>query len=125
MNLAQLERQPLLGRAWLFASLGLLLGVLCSGAGAAGGEVAMQAAQAKALGVQAQPVAPAAEAVTELSGKLSLPVRQQQLLSAPVDGLVTAVLVDEGDAVRAGQPLLRLRSTQLPNLQREHRQAEG
>lgn len=85
----------------------------------------MQAAQAKALGVQAQPVAPAAEAVTELSGKLSLPVRQQQLLSAPVDGLVTAVLVDEGDAVRAGQPLLRLRSTQLPALQREHRQAEG
>lgn len=125
MNLAQLERQPLWGRAWLFASLGLLLGVLCSGAGAAGGEVAMQAAQAKALGVQAQPVAPAAEAVTELSGKLSLPVRQQQLVSAPVDGLVTAVLVDEGDAVRAGQPLLRLRSAQLPSLQRDHRQAEG
>lgn len=125
MNLAQLDHQPLSGRARRFVTLGLFLSVLCSAASAAGGEVAMQAAQAKALGVQAQTVAPATEAVTELSGKLSLPVRQQQLLSAPVDGLVTAVLVDEGDAVRAGQPLLRLRSTQLPALQREHRQAEG
>lgn len=125
MNLAQLQRQPLSSGVRRFVTLGLLLSVLCRTADAAGSEVSMQAAQAKALGVQAKTVVPATEAVTELSGKLSLPVRQQQLLSAPVDGLVTAVLVDEGDAVRVGQPLLRLRSTQLPALQREHRQAEG
>jgi len=85
----------------------------------------MQPAQAKALGVQVQAVGPASAAVTEVSAKVSLPARAQQLVSAPLDGLVTAVLVDEGDVVRPGQPLLKLRSTQLPALQKDLRQAEG
>ena len=125
MNPAHPTGGPRQGHFWTAALIaaGVLLSV--QPAWSADGEVTMQPAQAQALGVQVQAVAPATEAVTTLSGKLSLPARLQQVVAAPFDGLVTAVLVDEGDAVRAGQPLLRLRSTQLPSLQREHRQAES
>jgi len=111
--------------AWhgLLVGLGLGWGAAVSVAGPL--EVTLQATQAKALGVQAQRIEPISQVVTELPGLLSLPVRAQQVVSAPLDGLVTAVLVDEGDAVRAGQPLLKLRSAQLPLLQKEHRQAAG
>lgn len=128
MNPAHPTRQPRSGRSWItvFTATLAVIGMLgAQTARSADGEVSMQPAQAQSLGVQVQAVAPATEAVTTLSGKLTLPPRLQQVVAAPVDGLVTAVLVDEGDAVRAGQPLLRLRSTQLPALQREHRQAES
>lgn len=85
----------------------------------------LQPAQVKALGVMSDGVSPAGEAAATLSGLLGLPVSQQQLVVSPLDGLVTAVLVDEGDVVRAGQPLLRLRSAQLSSLLREQRQAES
>jgi cobalt-zinc-cadmium efflux system membrane fusion protein len=46
-----------------------------------------------------------------------LPPSQEYVLSAPVAGVVDQLLVSENDSVQAGQPLLRLVSPELGELQ--------
>jgi RND family efflux transporter MFP subunit len=76
------------------------------------------AAQMQALGVQLQRL----EAGSEVAGlsypaRVVLPPRQQQLISAPLAGVVDQLLVSDNDAVKPGQPLLRLLSPELGELQ--------
>lgn len=49
--------------------------------------------------------------------RVVLPPRQQQLVSAPLAGVVDQLLVTENDVVKPGQPLLRLLSPELGELQ--------
>ena len=49
--------------------------------------------------------------------RVVLPPSQEQVVSAPLAGLVDRVLVGENDAVKSGQPLLRLISPELGELQ--------
>jgi multidrug efflux pump subunit AcrA (membrane-fusion protein) len=49
--------------------------------------------------------------------RVVLPPAQEQVVSAPLAGLVDRVLVSENDSVKAGQPLLRLISPELGELQ--------
>lgn len=55
-----------------------------------------------------------------LSGRVTVPNSALDAVLAPVDGRVEAVLVDPGQDVRAGMPLLRIRSAQLLELQRDY-----
>jgi len=75
-------------------------------------------AQMQSLGVQLQRL----ETSSEVAGltypaRVVLPPRQQQLVSAPLAGVVDQLLVTENDAVKPGQPLLRLISPELGELQ--------
>lgn len=81
-------------------------------------EFAVSPAQMQSLGVQLQPLANATE-VAGLSypARVVLPPRQQQVISAPLAGVVDQLLVAENEAVKAGQPLLRLQSPELGELQ--------
>lgn len=49
--------------------------------------------------------------------RVVLPPSQEQVVSAPLAGLVDRVLVGENDTVKSGQPLLRLISPELGELQ--------
>ena len=87
--------------------------------------VSIQAAQARALGLSVTQVAPSSLATVSYPAQLRLPASRQQLLAAPVAGLVTAIEVDAGASVRQGQGLIRLRSTQAQALRSEARMAQS
>ena len=81
-------------------------------------EFAVTPAQMQALGVQLQRLEPGGgtEGPT-YPARVVLPPGQEQVVSAPLAGVVDQLLVAENDAVRAGQPLLRLASPELGELQ--------
>ncbi len=74
-------------------------------------EFAVSAAQMQALGVQLQRLdKPADIAGQTFPARVALPPRQDQVVSAPLPGVVEQLLVADNDAVKPGQPLLRLAS---------------
>lgn len=83
----------------------------------------LTAQQVSALGVVAAPLSAAAQGGLTVPAQLRLPAQQQQVLAAPVSGLVTALQADTGNQVRQGQWLVRLRSTQAQALRRDALQA--
>jgi len=93
----------------------LLIGTLClAGSLQAEALIPLDPAQREALGVQAEPV----EAVTGTWGsaypaKVRVPNAQLRVVSAPQQGLLTALLVAEGEQVHKGQPLAVIQSPQL------------
>jgi membrane fusion protein, heavy metal efflux system len=75
-------------------------------------------AQMQSLGVQVRKLdKPAAIEGVTLSARVALPPRQDQVLSAPVAGVVDQLLVSDNDSVKTGQPLLRLTGPELGELQ--------
>ena len=81
-------------------------------------EFAVSAAQMKTLGVTLLKLEqPAAIAGIAYAAKVTLPPGQEQMVSAPVAGVVDQLLVGEQQAVKAGQPLLRLNSPQFGEMQ--------
>lgn len=81
-------------------------------------EFAVTPAQMQSLGVQLQRLE--AGAGTEgptYAARVVLPPRQEQVVSAPLAGVIDQLLVAENDTVRAGQPLARLASPELGELQ--------
>ena len=75
-------------------------------------------AQLQALGVGLQKlVAPASAVGAAAPARVTLPAELDVLVSAPVDGVVTQVLVNPQDAVKPGQALLRLVSPALGEMQ--------
>ena len=105
-----------LGRA---ASALVLSALLASMASVhAADEFAVTTAQMQGLGITLQRL----ERPTEIAGqsypaRVVLPSSHEQIVSAPLAGLVDRVLVAENDMVKAGQPLLRLVSPELGELQ--------
>ena len=76
------------------------------------------AAQMQSLGVQLQRLEAGREVIgLSYPARVVLPPRQQQLVSAPLAGVVDQLLVSDNDAVKPGQPLLRLISPELGELQ--------
>lgn len=81
-------------------------------------EFAVSDAQMKTLGVTLLKLEqPAAIAGMAYAAKVVLPPGQEQLVSAPVAGVVDQLLVGEQQAVKAGQALLRLNSPQFGEMQ--------
>ena len=87
-------------------------------AAAPNAEFAVSAAQLKTLGVTLLKLEqPGAIAGMAYAAKVMLPPGQEQVVSAPVAGVVDQLLVSEQQAVKAGQPLLRLNSPQYGEMQ--------
>ena len=81
-------------------------------------EFAVTQAQMQGLGITLQRL----ERPSDIQGqaypaRVVLPPAQEQVVSAPLAGLVDRVLVGENDMVKSGQPLLRLISPELGELQ--------
>ena len=95
-----------------------LAGCLILASAQAADEFAVSPAQMQALGVQLQRLdKPADIAGPTFPARVTLPPRQDQVVSAPLAGVVDQLLVSENDAVKPGQPLLRLVSPELGELQ--------
>ena len=81
-------------------------------------EFAVTPAQMQALGVRLLRLEqPAAIDGLTFPARVVLPPSQEYVLSAPLAGVVDQLLVSENDSVKAGQPLLRLVSPELGELQ--------
>ena len=80
--------------------------------------------QIRAAGIEVSRVEPeAGTAQTVLPGTITVPPQQLLVVAAPAAGLIEAVLVSPNENVRAGQPIARLRSTDLLEAQRTYLQA--
>lgn len=80
--------------------------------------------QIRAAGIEVSRVEPeAGTAQTVLPGTVAVPPQQLLVVAAPAAGLIEAVLVGPNENVRAGQPIARLRSTDLLEAQRTYLQA--
>ncbi len=66
---------------------------------------------------------PLDSAVVQLQGTVVLPAQQSEVVSMPLAGVVQAVLVSPMSVVKAGQPVARILSPQLADMQREWRAA--
>ena len=81
-------------------------------------EFAISTAQMQALGVKTQKLAaPGPIEGPSYPARVVLPPQQEYVVSAPLAGVVDQLLVAPNDLVKAGQPLLRLVSPELGELQ--------
>ena len=84
----------------------------------AANEFAVTQAQMQGLGITLQRLDKPADIQGQAyPARVVLPPSQEQVVSAPLAGLVDRVLVGENDTVKSGQPLLRLISPELGELQ--------
>jgi RND family efflux transporter MFP subunit len=80
--------------------------------------------QIRAAGIElARVEREAGTAQTVLPGTVAVPPQQLLVVAAPAAGLIESVLVGPNESVRAGQPIARLRSTDLLEAQRTYLQA--
>ena len=80
--------------------------------------------QIRAAGIEVSRVEPeAGTAQTVLPGTVTVPPQQLLVVAAPAAGLIESVLVGPNENVHAGQPIARLRSTDLLEAQRTYLQA--
>ncbi|MBW8830160.1 MAG: efflux RND transporter periplasmic adaptor subunit [Burkholderiales bacterium] len=81
-------------------------------------EFAVSPTQMQSLGVTLQKLEqPAAIRGMAYPAKVVLPPSEEQLVSAPVDGVVDRLMVSGQESVKAGQPLVRLVSPEYGDLQ--------
>lgn len=86
----------------------------------------LSSAQIAASGIRVQPVrASAGGDSLPFSARVMAAPDAEWVVTAPLGGVVTRLLVAEGERVRPGQPLLQLRAPEAPGLAAEWRQAEG
>ncbi len=79
---------------------------------------AVPSAQVQALGIQTAPLQPQAESVhASFPAQVVVPPNAEQIISSPVAGLVSQLLVQQNQTVRAGAPLVRIVSPELGQLQ--------
>ena len=81
--------------------------------------VTLKAAQVSSLGIASEAVQAGGLTQQRFPAQVVIPVNQEQVVAAPVAGLVEAMSVSTGDAVRAGQWLVRMRSPQAQELGRD------
>jgi len=103
------------------AALGLLLAALQAAAADPSPALTMSPAQIQASGIRTEKAQAGASAEADLSlqGTVQLPSQASDLVSAPVAGVVQAVLVSPGQAVKAGEAVAQLLSPQLIEWQRD------
>lgn len=81
-------------------------------------------AQVQALGIQTAPLQTQAESVrTSFPAQVVIPPNAEQVISSPVAGLISQLLVQPNQMVRAGAPLVRIASPELSQLQLQLLQA--
>jgi multidrug efflux pump subunit AcrA (membrane-fusion protein) len=92
--------------------------IFSSTAARAADDFLVSVAQLQALGVQLQKLGlPIPIEGLSYPAKVVLPPRQESIVSTPVAGVVDQLLVSENESVRLGQPLFRLASPELAELQ--------
>lgn len=104
----------------------LLALAVCGSAVAAPAHLALTPAQVQAAGIRLTPVTAASGSEGQPFSARVMPAPEAEwLITAPLGGVVTRLLVAEGDAVRAGQPLLQLRAPEAPALAATYQEAAG
>lgn len=107
----------------LASVLALSLLLLTPGCPAAG-ELLLQAAQLRAHGIELAPAgAGTALRGATLPAQVVVPTAQLRVVAAPLGGVVDSLLAAPGETVRRGQPLARLASREVLELQRDAAQA--
>lgn len=107
--------------AFVFATLVTVSGLTPSWASH---EIPLTEAQMKHLGINLRRVEPATWVVTDrLPAQVTIPPRQERVVSAPAEGLVTELRAGAGDEVQQGEVLALIESPALVALQREFLQA--
>ena len=92
----------------------------------ADGRIRLSAAQAANLGLREVPaVAADAVPVSGLPAEVTVPLASSTQVTLPYAGVVTRVLVDEGEQVRRGQPMLRVQSRELLAVQADLARAQA
>lgn len=107
------------GRASRFAAAAALV-VVTSMAQAAErpARFAVASGQMQALGIQTAPLQARGDPVrASFPAQVVVPPNAEQIISSPVPGLVSQLLVQQNQAVRAGTPLVRIVSPELGQLQ--------
>jgi len=80
----------------------------------AGGQISLSAVQRDAFGIRSVAIERVESATsTAYPAKVVVPNAQLQVVSASQSGLLEALLVSEGESVKAGQPLAQIQSPQL------------
>lgn len=91
---------------------------------AAAADIPMSARQSQALGIETVPlVASANVAGNAMPAQVMIPNQQIRVVSAPLAGMVESMAVAVNQSVAKGQPLARLQSPALAELQRDYLQA--
>ena len=87
---------------------------------------AVAGGQMQALGIQTAPLQNQAESVrASYPAQVVIPPNAEQVISSPVTGLVSQLLVQQNQMVRAGAPLIRIASAELGQLQLQLLQASA
>ncbi len=85
---------------------------------------AVATAQLQSLGIQTTPLQSQAESVrNSFPAQVVIPPNAEQVISSPVTGLVSQLLVQPNQVVRVGAPLIRIASPELGQLQLQLLQA--
>lgn len=83
--------------------------------------IALTPAQQAAVGIELAPLDRAGHALSRpYPAQVRVPNEQLRVVATPQDGVIEALLVAEGEVVTAGQPLARLLSPGLLDLQRDY-----
>lgn len=115
--------RPLTKRTLAALGLGAAL-LLASPFTPASDEIAFSPEQIAALGIGTARPVPASDAAGPVfAARVVIPPGQETVVAAPLDGLVESLDVAEGQTVPAGEPLARLRSPGLLELQRAYLEA--
>lgn len=70
--------------------------------------------QVQALGIQSAPLQSQAESVrTSYPAQVAIPTNAEQVIASPVNGVISQLLVQTNDSVRAGAPLVRIASMEF------------
>jgi len=90
----------------------------------AGGLIPLAPEQQRAFGIALTAPRPAGETLTRrYPAKVAVPNRQMRVVSAPQGGILSALLVAEGEQVTAGQVLAEIRSPELIDTQSQYLEA--
>jgi len=80
-------------------------------------------AQQRTLGIQTQALQPLEQGIRlDFPARVSIPNDQLRIVSTTVSGIAEHLEVAEGQAVRRGQPLAHIRSSELLELQKDYLQ---
>ncbi len=79
---------------------------------------AVASSQVQALGIQTSPLQRQSQSQTDsvrtsYPAQVVIPPNAEQVIASPVNGLISQLLVQSNDAVRAGAPLIRIASTEF------------
>ena len=86
--------------------------------------VALSTEQIRGFGIETAVADPVDQAISKsFPAKVAVPNARLRVIGSPLEGVVEALLVAEGEAVVEGQPLARIRSSQLLELQAAYLEA--